>query len=287
MFSKNFSRRDFLKNVGLSTLAINGALAFGELFSSCTTSSPKSGSSPISYSPGYESWNFIQSILSGQTPGIRYKFRSRTLIVAPARGKINRRGKPKRIPGHAGGYMVELLHTDNLEEASQFSQAFISAYFHLDKILVGNMEGPKPRNLIVERGQVLGYCDSSLKFTFKEHGNLVNPDDWGPNHSFMDYWDGKADLDSKDIIPKLSKQRKLLLKLHEAYMEPDKEGLLQRVHRKNKYYGTCFWSTVETWRFMMKKDPGFFNIPEDQLNQLNNEFYDNQPMILTLPFKRP
>ena len=218
------TRRGFLLTLGLAGCAG----AFG--------SHIKAGYNPNFNGPGQLFMPFAQSY--GWTPGMGWKVRNPTPIYASALGVIHDARKPKQMAGHAGGYHVILKHSDNLKDSSNFTPGFYSRYYHLNRIT--------RKNGIVERGEIIGYAGDHYNvfgLAFKEHGNYVNPDDWGPSHGYMDYWDGKTNLETTGIIDKTRRQIKLMMQMHSHYKGSDRDRVLNRVWISG-YYGVCSWSMV-------------------------------------------
>jgi len=80
----------------------------------------------------------------------------------------------------------------------------------------------------------------------------------------------------------------LLYKFAELYIGPEKYILLAKKH---KYRDKIFkWSLVEKFRYLeylYQTDPKLFpSVPKEEFELVRKEFYENQPIILTLPLKK-
>jgi len=303
LFFREIDRRDFIMIPGklaLGTAAAKAALAGGALLalesilSGCATTPPTAGQNPYFKGPGHEKWTFMRSIYDGWTPGIGWVVSPNTPMVAVAPGEVIY-AQPIRIPGHAGGLDLWVHHYGDVRGKALRDGSVIpgppyeSHYAHLNRLEKGIGVGKQ-----VSRGQVLGYAGDYdtyqvAKLMLMEEGNLVNPDNYGPGHSFMNYWDGSLNLEINDIDDRIRKQSSLLHKLFETYLVNDKWKLFKKLHRKG-YYGYCWWSLFEQFRYLEKKyakKPEQFNLPKAKFETIKKEFYANQPIILTLPFKNP
>ena len=127
----------------------------------------------------------------------------------------------------------------------------------------------------------------------KEGSNWVDPDNYGYNHGYMDYGNGPLDIEEEIMSnPKLmeekaTKQTDILNRFDKSRMGWDKDVLIDKYHTKG-VNRACTWSTVEKFRYLeelYKVNPRLFpNLSKDQFESMKKEFYDNQPIILTLPF---
>jgi murein DD-endopeptidase MepM/ murein hydrolase activator NlpD len=274
-------RRKFLDSVGKL-----GAAAAGSIIVGCLGLQGNPAMN-YSYNPNRGRGQFVSFHRSNPwTPGMGWKLRTRTPIYAAARGKIVLQRKINKA-GHAGGIDLYLIHTDKdlYRDANyNFTPGFRSRYYHLNSLEIS--DEIKERNNMVNRGELLGYAgDDSTYNTFgfglTDNGNLVNPDDYGINHGPMDFWDG-TDMEISNPVERSINQRWVVKQLLQRYKGSDKNGLLTKVH-KSGYYGTVRWSTVECFRYLLNS--GQVDMPAAEMNELAKEFYDNQPVILSLPFK--
>jgi hypothetical protein len=65
--------------------------------------------------------------------------------------------------------------------------------------------------------------------------------------------------------------------------------LFGRKHMSSKPGVTCFWDAIETMRYCIElydaRPQLFPKLSQERFEQLRDEFYRNQPVILTLPLK--
>jgi hypothetical protein len=68
---------------------------------------------------------------------------------------------------------------------------------------------------------------------------------------------------------------------------PEKYTLLRKKHKGMFQYR---WSNIEKFRYIeylyQKKPETFPSLTKEQFEEMRKEFYSNQPIILTLPFKK-
>lgn len=278
--NKRLDRRDFLKKTGQAAAFVGvTALGLESILSGCATRPPTAGFNRNFKGPGYEKWTFMKSIYDGWTPGIGWKVSPNTPMVAAAAGIVGDRFLI-RMAGHAGGYHLAVDH----------APYHTSYYSHLNKVVV---ECGKP----IQRGDVLGYAGDAdtyhvAKFVFRVDGSNVNPDNYGPNHSYMQYWDGSTNLEIEDTWTRYENQEKVFNRFHQSYHGKDKRDILWKEHTTadTHYFGKCEWSLVEKFRYLETKylnNPNQFELSKMGYEALKKEFYNNQPIILTLPFKKP
>jgi hypothetical protein len=164
-------------------------------------------------------------------------------------------------------------------------------YGHLDR----NLQVQKGQS--IKRGQILGYVHSipgSLGITGKlmarEAPNglgseyWLNPDNYGPGYEQMDYWDGKTDLSTPTYIDKSVRQQAIikdLIKMNSSKYAKSLSG--------KKHMGGMPWSIAEKFKFLQqlyKQIPEIFGTNNEEAGKLIKEFYEIQPIKLTLPFKK-
>jgi hypothetical protein len=125
----------------------------------------------------------------------------------------------------------------------------------------------------------------------KVRGNWENPDNWGPNHGLM--------VNRKELPESESYSAGLMRQMldtqfsiiQELYTSIDVQIVewYQRMHNPNRR-GTAKarWSLVENMRYiecMYDREPDRFRgLTTDEFNKKREEFYKNQPLVLTIPF---
>jgi hypothetical protein len=210
------------------------------------------------------------------------------------------------LPGGNGksrGFYVRVAHDyyDGLKKeyyprATLYrNQAYRSSYYYLSEVVVKHWQA-------VKRGQIIGYGSKyhggdkvRVKVVLEERGNWVNPDDYGAKHTFMRYWDGKANLETnlEKMNRRLDKQIEIVGTLYGYYSEKETDNIYNKVHtvintEKYKNYPVR-WSTVDRFRYLSYlyvKNPELFpGLSSKEFAQLKEAFYVSQPIILTLPFK--
>jgi len=164
---------------------------------------------------------------------------------------------------------------------------FRSKYAHLNKIFV------KPGDK-VKRGDPIGNVTEHkdyAKLMLEETANYVNPDYYGFGHGYMDYATKPLEIDAENeanpelIKKKMMKQREIVSKFDRSRIGWDKHFLFEHYHRGEPR--KCSWSTVEQFRYLKNlyeiKPDLFPSLSNDEFQSLKKHFYDNQPIILTLP----
>jgi len=113
-------------------------------------------------------------------------------------------------------------------------------------------------------------------FTYQE-GPLAIDEENKANQLLME----ERLLKQKDLVTKLDKIRK------GGYLE---DNLMIGLWHNEGGYKPSQWSTVEKFRFLetlYEMHPHQFpTLPKAELENITKEFYQNQPIILTLPFKK-
>jgi len=294
---REINRRDFLKKTARVALAsgatfglgaalfgrgrVTTDLAFGEEsqpeFNVYNAINPNS--------KGMVAYTFKDCLSQGLIPSIYYK--TSKPMVAVANGTVTTVEKLedafrwfRRLgssPNDAAGYRVGGVHGKN----------FWSAYLHLR--LPEVKFGQK-----IERGQIIGYPDEKwnmpgLCFSV-EYGEVGDPNNFGINHSYMTYWDGGTDLEigKEKQEKRFEIQQQILNKIAGMVEGPEKYTLLRKKHKGvNQLYK---WSIIEKFRYIeylhQNKRETFPSLTKEQFSEMKKEFYSNQPIILTLPFKK-
>jgi hypothetical protein len=231
-----------------------------------------------------QSHTFKDSISQGLKPAICYN--TSKPMVAVAKGRVVDVREVETLstwwknlgsdPGGAKGFWVEIRHGLNY------------------RVFYQHLQQPELKfGQIVKRGQRIGspapQWNSPTLYLF-EIDDPVDPDNYGMNHGFMDYWDGDTELEigKEEQEKRVERQQQLLYKLAELYTGPEKYTLLAKKH---KYRDKIFkWSLVEKFRYLgylYQKDPKLFpSMTKEQFELVRKEFYENQPIILTLPLEK-
>ena len=300
----NLTRRQFIKITGLATAGIvlgQGCATFDYKKDWSQVPADKfdikgfdrwykwnklyNGSNPNLRRPHSNMHTFYDAITNGRgwTPGIGYSTRWGEVMVAAADGKVI--GIYDLTfdlhTGRAGGMVVQVLH----------DPLYVSHYAHLDKVYVKIREK-------VKRGAPIGNVtehNNIAKLVFNEGlgralGNHIDPDNYGTNHSYMEYWDGSTNLEIRNQTERWIRQTDLCEKFEESFIERKRAELLDlldlRAHRTSGKK-QCTWNDVGKFRYLeelYKAKPNLFqNLSNDRFESMKKEFYDNQPIILTLP----
>ena len=107
----------------------------------------------------------------------------------------------------------------------------------------------------------------------------------------MNYMEAVGDtvlLKSNENQPlKWDRQQKAFLALEDSLKNTEVETL--KWHKESGY-GKCIWSYVETFRYLSTlyevRSDFFQRLNQDRFQAIQREFYENQPILLTLPFKK-
>ena len=175
----------------------------------------------------------------------------------------------------AKGYLAKVIHGSN----------FVSLYIHLKMPEVKS--GQK-----VKRGEIIGYPDERWnmpRLALIENWEAADPNNYGVNHSFMTYWDGSTDfeIEKEEQNKRYEIQQKILNDIGAMTEGAEKYTLLRKKHKGVILYK---WSTVEKFRYIeylhQNKPETFPSLTKEQFSEMKKEFYSNQPIILTLPFKK-
>jgi len=293
---KIINRRDFLKKTGKVALAGGFTFGLGDgLFNrGLVTMGLAFGEEPQTEFNVYNPVNpnakdivahtFKDCLAQEWWPGICYK--TSNPMVAVAGGTVTQIMEMEDLPsGHvwlalrkepntAKGFIVRVSH----------GTGYKSFYLHLKKPEVKPLQK-------VKRGQIIGYPDErwNMPRLVFEDGDQSDPNNYGLNHSFMNYWDERTDLDigKEERDKKFELQKQILNKVAGMAEGPEKYTLLRKKHKGVFQYR---WSSIEKFRYIeflhQKKPETFPSLTKEQLGEMRKEFYSDQPIILTLPFKR-
>jgi hypothetical protein len=105
----------------------------------------------------------------------------------------------------------------------------------------------------------------------------------------MNAWDGNTDLEVEQVEQnkRWETQQQILIKFADMVEGPEKYTLLRKNHKGMELNR---WSPVEKFRYIeylhQNKPETFPSLTKEQFGEMKKEFYSNQPIILTLPFKK-
>ena len=293
---EKINRRDFLKKAGKTTLAYGAIVGLG---SSLLKHIPFAANSAYAGKPKpefelYNSINpnvkdsqintFKDCLEKGYKPGLYYK--TSEPVFSMAGGTVT-----AVIPGESLSDFVSDFG-DDPDKAKGFSIQIVYGiqyrvfYFHLQHPQVEF--GQK-----VDRQTLIGYPDDRWSYVglmLLEADNPADPDNYGVNHGLMAYWDRKTDLeiprDEQEV--RVEKQTQLMYECADYYKGPEEYTLLRKKHHSgDKVFK---WVIIENFRYLeylYNNDPKLFpSLKEEQFRLMGKEFYNNQPIILTLPFSQ-
>jgi hypothetical protein len=231
----------------------------------------------------------------GIVPGHVYRSYD-TAIYAAQSGIVTRIYQITRSKHNTniGGNTIEIADTIN--------SPYRILYAHVEGVKVNFMDQVKRGDLVAKSGSSIrfdggGRDDEIFKIVLYNWHNVEDPDNYGINHGPMNYWDGKTDLDVKDAFQRRGNQRIILSEIVNSYRGDGSNPLApiaimsEVEHRKRASYGanTYRWSEIERFRFLehvRNKNHGIFDITDSEFQGIKDKFYANQPIVLTLPFKR-
>ena len=312
---KDYSRRDFVKITGASLVTA----ALGSLMPGCATINLKKDWSKVPVKDfdmnGFDGWYMRNKLYNGvnpnlilrhsggygptykanvfshhgATPGIDYSVHCGEEMVAAADGEFHT-SRGLSTTGRAGGLMLLIAHPtiDNI--------AFVTFYAHLDETYFGDKKLTK-QGTEIKRGTPIGNVCEHMGYAklllsrggvaYSSIGRWMDPDNHGENHSYMNYWDGR-NLEINNMREKEHKQEEVFKKLQNAIVDEHK-GHIQEVYKRT-HGRRVMWDIVEHFKYLetlYEINPNLFpSISSDHYKTIKNEFYANQPIILTLPLKK-
>jgi hypothetical protein len=297
---ERINRRKFLKKTGKLTLAGTAALsvmpAISHLvanplklaFASETQSEFDVYNDVNPYAKDTVAHTFKDCLAKKWWPGICYK--TSKPMVAVAGGTVAEMIALEdfiKDKSHASATKRALMD-EKIEAKGFFAEVnhgagYTSYYLHLNKPEVKSLQK-------IKRGQIIGYPDERWnmpRLVFRDYNDQCDPNNYGMNHSFMNYWDGKADLNigKAEQNKRFELQQQMLNKFAGMVEGPEKYSLLRKKH---KGMFQCKWSPIEKFRYIeylnQNKPDTFPSLTKEQFAEMKQEFYSNQPIILTLPF---
>jgi hypothetical protein len=237
--------------------------------------------------------SFKKSADLGATPGQDY-YSNKMYAVACGTVRVID-SIPTAWTGRLGGMVVSIDHPKRPAKDDKSITTFVSYYAHLGDIFV--QEGQD-----VERGQLIADVMSTshaklfvYKYGFIEEtykGNLVDADNYGVNHGYMNYPGAQIDCEGAYAKKRWEKQLEIL-KTVCSYLSPETGLSLDSLgHRKHPYRSQvtrCYWDEVEIIRYLDKlfeARPQYFpKLTPEKFAEHKKEFYANQPIVFTLPIK--
>jgi hypothetical protein len=294
------NRRKFMRTAGKIALAGATGLSIKPLLSGFVND-PSNVAFASESTGGFDVYNgvnpnskdivantFKDCLSKGFAPGICYK--TSKPMVAVARGTVSQVGEWNARAGYAKslgddpmgakGYFVRITQGSN----------FVFYYYHLKEPEV--KFGQK-----IKRGDRIGLPDKRwnlprflLLSGWGGYGIASDPNNFGISHGFMTYWDGTTDLDisKEEQNQRFENQNEILNKIAEMVEGPEKYDLLRKKHKgKDQLYG---WTPIEKFRYIEylieNKPETFPSLKKEQFTEMKKEFYSNQPIVLTLPFRK-
>jgi hypothetical protein len=204
-------------------------------------------------------------------------------IIAASDGYVTKKGH--NTAGHAGDWV-------NVKPS--FSSPFTIHYTHIGSIQVDIMDE-------VERGKtILGYGIGYFKLMLFDLSNCIDPEYFGVNHGYMNFWDGVSNYSVYDAHLSKMEQRKVITEFVNLYLgEMKKEvdtisNFKNLLHRRPYKVGSHTvwnfrWTEGERFRLLehlYKNNSDQFDLGQSDFQDLKQTLYANQPLVLTLPFKK-
>jgi hypothetical protein len=233
--------------------------------------------------------------------GEAYNLKDGDPIVASASGIVveaNRLvGSGKNMMKKSGD-RVKIVH-EEISEAQikvlwQENRFLTSVYYHMREYSTPLRVGD-----FVERGDVIGRVGAPHNMHFKHliesWGKREQPNYYGHNMGYMDYWDSKTDLDIslENAREKKHFQYDLIRELMDRYQGPESNVIkgLERglIHKGRWSEENSSWSIVERFKlleYLFRNSPHFFDEKDKPIQNIVAEVYRNQPVVLTLPITR-
>lgn len=229
---------------------------------------------------------FGDSLSRDGIPGVVYKVPRGETMVAAAPGEL---------------LLNDAHHLDGMEEKVIFiahpsvlsSGIFISSYRRLDR--VDERLRRRGSGIKVSRGQPIGKAgnnrESILTLSHGFPSIWIDPDQFGLNHSYMDYAENTPDIDelfpNKSLMDRYRNQLNLLAGLRSSCSVKNVIPLHRHAAKRNA--GTS-WNHVEEFKYLStlyKFKPDLFRyLSTSSFNKIETAFYTNQPFVLSIPFRK-
>jgi hypothetical protein len=293
---ERMNRRKFLTTTGKLTLAGTTALSIGPAISHFVSNSMKlafASETQVEFdvyndvnpnAKAIVAHTFKDCLAQKWWPGICYK--TSKPMVAVAAGTVT----DVTYLADMTGYFYQTIVKER-NQAKGFGVRVVtgsnysSHYLHLKTPEV--TFGQK-----INRGQIIGYPDKKWnmpRLVINEVGDQVDPNNYGESHSYMNVWDGNIDLEveKEEQNKRWETQQQILNKFAGMVEGPEKYTLLRKMHKGMQ---VCRWSPIEKFRYIeylhQNKPETFPSLTREQFAEMKKEFYSNQPIVLTLPFKK-
>ncbi|MGD9226502.1 MAG: M23 family metallopeptidase [Desulfobacterales bacterium] len=298
---EGMNRRKFLKRTGKLTLAGTAALNIGTVISQLVPNPLKlafASEAKVEFDV-YNDVNpntkdivahtFKDCLAKKWLPGICYK--TSNPMVAVASGTVTEiiaLEEYTKSQVHASAFKRTLMDEEN--NAKGF---FVRVNHGNNESIYLHLKKPELKfGQKIKRGQIIGHPDERWnmpRLVFIDYHDQSDPNNYGMNHSFMNYGDGSTDLEIGKAEQRKRVEKQILILNNIAGMVegPEKYTLLRKKH-KGRF--PCKWSPIEKFRYIeylhQNKPATFPSLTKERLGEIKKEFYSNQPIILTLPFMR-
>jgi hypothetical protein len=306
----DIERREFIKRAGITGLALlTGCATSGTEIKEPEANIKESGEfdsekflrwykrnklyngpNPNLKGPHYHFETFKECLNKSVTPGVSYSAPWGEVMVAVAPGVVQNIGEISGT-GRPGGGIITIGYVHNEQNGWP---RYKSDFDHVGGSLV------KVGQAVI-RGQPICHVpmeyQKHVKLVFKEGDTLADPDGYGRNHGYMTYAKGQEELDElfqknredymKITSEKFSKQRKIL----DQFLESAAQEKIRKTKWHNlEGYKPSDWSRIEQFCCLSTLydmyPTQFPNLTQEEFEAMKKEFYANQPIILTLPFKK-
>jgi len=236
---------------------------------------------------------FRTNFYHGTSSGITYRVAPGTTVTASAPGKVYSIEKETQPIGdtsnRSSDMVVVITHPSYTNPVKTY-------YHNLNMIDASIHQGKK-----IKRGDPIGKVYKGARWfkpmlTLELFGGAswVDPDNYGQYHSYMQYADRPLGQDNiKYNDPEMTEQRwTKQLESISNITSFDEYGKIPR-HKMTHFsgrYKSNSWAPIEKMRYLEKLyrvNPNIFpGLSRNQFELIRMEFYSNQPVILTLPFKK-
>jgi len=293
---REINRRHFLRTTGKLTLAGATALSFEPVLLGLIFDPNKLASAAASQTefdvyndvnPNTKdivAYTFKDCLSQKWWPGICYK--TSKPMVAVAGGTVVEVFSAEDTTG----YLYQTIRKEQ-NQAKGFGVRVTTGNYYASFYL--HLKTPEVKfGQKIKRGQIIGYPDERWnmpRLVINEDADQIDPNNCGENHSYMNYWDGNTDLDigKEEQNKRYEIQQQILNKFASMVEGPEKYTLLRKKHKGMQL---CKWSPIEQFRYIeylhQNKPETFPSLTKEQFLEMKKEFYSNQPIILTLPFKK-